>query len=287
MNWFKTMLLMALMTALMVGAGRLIGGESGMIIMFVISIGINFVSYWFSDKIVLATSGAREVDAATAPELYGLVERLAKKAELPMPRVCIIESDVPNAFATGRNPDNAAVAVTSGIMRVLDANELSGVLGHELAHVKHRDILIGSIAAAMAGAISMLMNFAFLFHSSDDENGGGGGIVGLILTVILAPIAASLIQMAISRSREYDADKTGGEICGNPMYLASALEKIEQYAQSQAPLQTATTATAHMYIINPLANSKQTLKNLFSTHPQTADRIARLKEQAAVVPTSR
>lgn len=283
MNWFKTMLLMALMTALMVGAGRLIGGESGMIIMFVISIGINFVSYWFSDKIVLATSGAREVDAATAPELYALVERLAKNAELPMPRVCIIESDVPNAFATGRNPDNAAVAVTSGIMHVLDQNELAGVLGHELAHVKHRDILIGSIAAAMAGAISMLMNFAFLFHSSDDEEGGGGGFIGLILTMILAPIAASLIQMAISRSREYDADKTGGEICGNPMYLASALEKIEQYAQSQAPLQTASTATAHMYIINPLTNSKQKLKNLFSTHPLTADRIARLREQSALV----
>ncbi len=283
MNWFKTMLLMALLTALMVGAGRLIGGESGMVIMFVISIGINFVSYWFSDKIVLATSGAREVDAATAPELYALVERLAKNAELPMPRVCIIESDVPNAFATGRNPDNAAVAVTSGIMRVLDQNELAGVLGHELAHVKHRDILIGSIAAAMAGAISMLMNFAFLFHSSDDEEGGGGGFIGLILTMILAPIAASLIQMAISRSREYDADKTGGEICGNPLYLASALEKIEQYAQNAAPLQTASTATAHMYIINPLANSKQKLKNLFSTHPLTADRIARLREQSALV----
>ncbi|MCR5834466.1 MAG: zinc metalloprotease HtpX [Selenomonadaceae bacterium] len=282
MNIFKTVLLMSLMTGLMVAIGGAIGDSTGAIIMLIISVGMNFASYWFSDSIVLNSYGAREVTEAEAPQLWKIVSDLATKADLPMPRVYVINSDVPNAFATGRNPDNAAVAVTTGIMNVLDYNEISGVLGHELAHVKHRDILIGTIAASMAGVISMVANIVqwgaiFGSHSDDDDN---GGIVGFLLTVIVAPLAATLIQLAISRSREYDADKTGGEICGNPMYLAHALEKIEYYAQHAAPMAQAGTATAHMFIVNPLENSGKTLKNLFSTHPDTDDRIAHLREQA-------
>lgn len=280
MNIFKTMLLMALLTGLMVAVGGAIGDAHGAMIMLVISIGMNFASYWFSDSIVLKSYDAHEVTATDAPQLYKLVENLAQNAKLPMPRVYIIDTDVPNAFATGRNPDHAAVAVTTGLMNTLDYNELSGVLGHELAHVKHRDILIGTIAAAMAGVISMVANIvqwgAILGTRSDDR----GGALSFIVTVIVAPIAAMLIQMAVSRSREYDADKTGGEICGNPMYLANALEKIEYYAQRHAPMPQAGTATAHMFIINPLENSKKVLKNLFSTHPATDDRIAHLREQA-------
>lgn len=281
MNIFKTAILMALLTGLMVAVGGAIGGSSGAMIMLIISIGMNFFSYWFSDSIVLKSYDAREVSEADVPELYNIVAKLAKNANLPMPRVYVINSDVPNAFATGRNPDHAAVAVTTGIMRVLDSNEISGVLGHELAHVKHRDILIGTIAAAMAGVISMVANIvqwgAIFGTRSEDDNGGW---LGFLATIIVAPIAATLIQLAVSRSREYDADKTGGEICGNPMYLANALEKIEYYAQHSAPMPQAGTATAHMFIINPLENSKKTLKNLFSTHPDTDDRIAHLREQA-------
>ena len=272
---------MALMTGLMVAIGGAIGGHSFALIMLVISIGMNFCSYWFSDSIVLKMYDAREVSQADAPQLYNIVQTLAKNASLPMPRVYIIDTEVPNAFATGRNPDHAAVAVTTGIMKALDYNEISGVLGHELAHVKHRDILIGTIAASMAGVISMAANIiqwgAIFGTRSDDEN---GGIIGTLATIIIAPIAATLIQLAVSRSREYDADKTGGEICGNPLYLASALEKIEYYAKNTAPMPQAGTATAHMFIINPLENSKKTLKNLFSTHPDTDDRIAHLREQA-------
>ena len=281
MNIFKTFVLMALMTGLMVAIGGAIGGHSFALIMLVISIGMNFCSYWFSDSIVLKMYDAREVSQADAPQLYNIVQTLAKNASLPMPRVYIIDTEVPNAFATGRNPDHAAVAVTTGIMKTLDYNEISGVLGHELAHVKHRDILIGTIAASMAGVISLaadIIQWGAIFGTrSDDEN---GGIIGTLATIILAPIAATLIQLAVSRSREYDADKTGGEICGNPMYLASALEKIEYYAKNTAPMPRAGTATAHMFIINPLENSKKTLKNLFSTHPDTDDRIAQLREQA-------
>ena len=281
MNIFKTFVLMALLTGLMVAIGGQIGGSMGAMIMLVISIGMNFFSYWFSDSIVLKSYNAREVSEADSPQLYKIVQTLAQNANLPMPRVYVIDSDVPNAFATGRNPDHAAVAVTTGIMRVLDYNEISGVLGHELAHVKHRDILIGTIAASMAGVISLVANIvqwgAIFGTRSDDEN---GGLVGTLATIILAPIAASLIQLAVSRSREYDADKTGGEICGNPMYLANALEKIEYYAQHSAPMPQAGTSTAHMFIINPLENSKKALKNLFSTHPATDDRIAKHREQA-------
>ena len=281
MNIFKTFVLMALLTGLMVAIGGAVGDSIGAMIMLVIAIGMNFASYWFSDSIVLKSYNAREVTQTDAPQLWGIVERLANKAELPMPRVYVIDSDVPNAFATGRNPDNAAVAVTTGIMRALDENEISGVLGHELAHVKHRDILIGTIAASMAGVISLVADIvqwgAIFGNRSDDDN---GGIVGFLATVIVAPIAATLIQLAVSRSREYDADKTGGEICGNPLYLAKALEKIEYYAQHSAPMRQAGTATAHMFIVNPLENSKKALKNLFSTHPDTDDRINHLREQA-------
>ena len=284
MNWFKTMLLMALLSGLMIAIGGAFAGETGAFIMCLVSIGMNIFSYWFSDSIVLKSYDAREVDANSAPQLYNIVSNLANNANLPMPKVYIINSDVPNAFATGRNPEHAAVAVTTGIMNALDYNEISGVLGHELAHVKHRDILISTIAASMAGVISMFAQIAqwsaiFGGSRSDDEE-GGSGVIGSLFTIILAPIAASLIQMAISRSREYDADKTGGEICGNPLYLASALEKIEYYAQHSAPLHDASPATAHMFIINPLENSKKMLKNLFSTHPSTDERIARLQQQA-------
>jgi len=280
MNILKTTILMALLTGLMVAIGGAINGSTGAMIMLIISLGMNFFSYWFSDSMVLKAYDAHEVSENDAPQLYNIVKTLAQKAELPMPRVYIIDSDVPNAFATGRNPEHAAVAVTTGIMHALDYNEISGVLGHELAHVKHRDILTGTIAASMAGVISMVANIvqwgAIFGTRSDDDN---GGVIGTLATIIIAPLAASLIQMAISRSREYDADKSGGEYCGNPLYLASALEKIEYYAQ-HATLENSSTSTAHMFIVNPLEGASVKLKNLFSTHPATEDRIARLREQA-------
>ena len=283
MNTIKTTMLMALLMALMVALGGVFAGRTGMTVMLVIALGMNFFTYWFSDRMVLSMYNAQEVDRSSAPELYGLVEKLAGRAELPMPRVYIINEDAPNAFATGRNPSNAAVAVTTGLMRVLDYNEISGVLGHELAHVKHRDILISTIAATMATVISYaasIAQWAAIFgagRSSDDDR---GGIIGLIATAIIAPIAAALIQMAISRSREYSADEGGAEICGNPNYLAAALEKIEYYAVHGAPLSEATPATAHMCIINPLTGRDISFKSLFSTHPDTQERIARLREQA-------
>ena len=231
----------------------------------------------------LRAYGAREVTREDAPNLYDLVERLAKRAELPMPRVCIIEADEPNAFATGRNPEHAAVAVTTGIMRVLNYEELAGVLSHELAHVKHRDILISTIAASMAGAISMIANvaqFAAIFGNSNSNDEEGSNPIAILATAIIAPIAASIIQMAVSRSREYDADAEGGNICGNPLYLANALEKIDYYAK-HGEMPNATPATAHMFIINPFEGAGKRLANMFSTHPLTEDRIARLHEQAS------
>ena len=285
MNTIKTTLLMALLTGLLVAVGGFFGGSHGAMIMLIISLGMNFFSYWFSDSIVLKAYSAREIDETQAPELYRLVQRLAANAGLPMPKVCIIDTDVPNAFATGRNPSHAAVAVTTGIMRALQYDELSGVLAHELSHIKHRDTLISTIAASIAGVISMIANiaqWAAIFgmgRSSDDDD--NGGIIGMLFTIIVAPLAAMLIQMAISRSREYEADKSGGEICGNPLFLASALEKIEYFAQHARPMEQATPATSHMFIINPLTNSKQMFVNLFSTHPATEERIARLREQAA------
>ena len=283
MNTIKTAMLMALLMALMVSVGGAFGGQSGATIMLVIAIGMNFFSYWYSDKMVLSSYGAREIGPQDAPELYHMVETLSQRAELPMPKLCIIDSNEPNAFATGRNPDHAAVAVTTGIMRTLNYNELSGVIAHELSHVKHRDILISSIAATFATVISWVAQMAqwaaiFGTRSDDDER---GGLLGTLATIIIAPFAAMLIQMAISRSREYDADKSGGEICGNPNYLADALEKIEYYTMNTRPMEQATPATSHLFIINPLKNSGRTLMSLFSTHPMTEDRIARLREQAA------
>lgn len=282
MNTIKTAMLMALLMTIMVAMGGAFGGESGATIMLIIAVAMNFFTYWFSDKMVLSAYGAKEIGPQDAPELYHMVEDLAKRAELPMPRLCIINSNEPNAFATGRNPDHAAVAVTTGIMRALNYNELSGVIAHELSHVKHRDILISSIAATFATMISwaaQMAQWAAIFgsRSDDDDN---GGLVGTLATIIIAPFAAMLIQMAISRSREYAADKSGGEICGNPNYLADALEKIEYYTMNSRPMEQATPATSHLFIINPLKNSGRTLMNLFSTHPLTEDRIARLRDMA-------
>ena len=282
MNIFKTTILMALLCGIMIAIGGAIGGHTGAFIMLIISLGMNFASYWFSDSIVLNSYDAREVSESEAPQIYNIVKNLAQKADLPMPRVYIINSDVPNAFATGRNPSHAAVAVTTGIMNVLDYNEISGVLGHEMAHVLHRDILISTIAAAMASVISMVANiaqWAAIFGSNNDDD-DNSGTLGLIFTALVAPFAAMLIQLAISRSREYDADKTGGELCGNPEYLASALEKIEYYATGHTPMQNATNATAHMFIINPFEGSGKFLKSLFSTHPDTEERISLLRQQA-------
>lgn len=274
---------MALLTGLLVAVGGLFGGRGGATIMLIVSFGINFFSYWYSDTIVLKAYDAREVTPTQAPDLYRMVENLAGNADLPMPKVYIIDTDVPNAFATGRNPSHAAVAVTTGIMRTLQYDELAGVLAHELSHIKHRDTLISTIVASIAGVISWIGNMAqwaaiFGMGRNDDED-NGGGFIGMMFTIIVAPLAALLIQMAISRSREYEADLSGGQICRNPLALASALEKIEYYAQN-AVMQQATPATAHMFIINPLAGSAKKLMNLFSTHPATAERIARLREQA-------
>ena len=283
MNMLKTTVLMALLTGLLVAVGGLFGGRGGATIMLIVSFGINFFSYWYSDTIVLKAYDAREVTPTQAPDLYRMVENLAGNADLPMPKVYIIDTDVPNAFATGRNPSHAAVAVTTGIMRTLQYDELAGVVAHELSHIKHRDTLISTIVASIAGVISWIGNMAqwaaiFGMGRNDDED-NGGGFIGMMFTIIVAPLAALLIQMAISRSREYEADLSGGQICRNPLALASALEKIEYYAQN-AVMQQATPATAHMFIINPLAGSAKKLMNLFSTHPATAERIARLREQA-------
>ncbi|MGN0941325.1 MAG: zinc metalloprotease HtpX [Selenomonadaceae bacterium] len=283
MNTIKTAILMALLCGVLVAVGGAVGGRDGATMMLVISLAINFVSYWFSDSLVLKAYGAREVSEAQAPELYHLVAKLARNAELPMPKVCIMNSDVPNAFATGRSPSHAAVCVTTGIMRALEYNELGGVLGHELSHIKHRDTLISTVAASIAGVISWIANiaqWAAIFGMGGRDRDDNGGAIGLLFTVIIAPIAATLIQLAISRSREYEADRSGGEICGNPMYLADALEKIDYYATHARPMADATPATAHMFIINPLKNSHRAFISLFSTHPATEDRIERLHEQA-------
>ncbi|WP_294154186.1 zinc metalloprotease HtpX [uncultured Selenomonas sp.] len=271
MNTMKTLLLMALLTGIMVAVGGAVGGSSG-------ASAMNFGTYWFSAPMVLRSYGAQEIAREDAPELYGLIESLAQRAGLPMPTVAVIESDVPNAFATGRNPEHAAVAVTTGILRVLNYEELSGVLAHELTHVKNRDILTSSIAAAIAGVISWTAQMAFFFGGRSDDDDGGG--LGGLFTILLAPIAAGLIQMAISRSREYAADEGGGSLCGNPRYLAKALEKLDYYAKHGDVMQDATPATAHMFIINPFEGVGSKIANLYSTHPATEDRIARLNEQA-------
>ncbi|TFH63910.1 MAG: zinc metalloprotease HtpX [Candidatus Zixiibacteriota bacterium] len=276
MNALKTTFLMALLMVLAVFIGYAIGGNGGMMIAFIFALGMNLVSYWFSDKIVLKMYKAEEITESASPRLFAVVRDLSQRAGLPMPKVYLIPTDTPNAFATGRNPAHAAVAVTRGIMNILTENELRGVLGHELAHVKHRDILIGTIAAVFAGAISMLAHmaqWAAIFGGGRSDNGRGGGGLGLLAMAIVAPIAALLIQMAISRSREYLADEGGARFHGNPRDLASALAKLQRGAE-RMPMQ-ATPATAHMFIVNPLTG--RGLMSLFSTHPPMEERIKRLE----------
>ncbi len=278
MGFARVALMLAAMTGLFLGAGYLIGGQGGMIIAFLLAAGMNLFAYWNSDKMVLRMHNAREVDARTAPDLYGTVEQLARRAGMPMPKVYIIDTPQPNAFATGRNPQNAAVAATTGLMRLLTPQELAGVMAHELAHVRHHDTLTMTITATLAGAVSMLANFALFFGGSrDGENNNPLGFVGVILMMILAPLAAMLIQMAISRTNEYAADRGGAEICGQPMWLANALAKLERGAKSiDMPSAENNPASAHLFIVNPLHARK--MDNLFTTHPATANRIARLQE---------
>jgi heat shock protein HtpX len=278
-NMMKTAVLMAAITALFMAIGSLLGGRSGMMTALVVALGMNFFSYWFSDRLVLKMYNAREVDETSAPQFYGMVRDLAQRAELPMPRVYLIDEEAPNAFATGRNPEHAAVAATTGILRVLSEREMRGVMAHELAHVKHRDILISTVSATMAGAISMLANFAMFFGGRDSEGRSHNPIVGL-LVMILAPLAASLIQMAISRAREFEADRGGAEISGDPRSLAGALDKIHRYAQGTLlPAAERHPETAQMMIINPL--SAGGLRGLFSTHPSTEERVERLLAMAS------
>src|SRR5512136_2332306 len=281
MNRFKTFLLMLVLTLILIFIGSAVGGRQGAVFAFVVAALMNFVSYWFSDKIVLRMYGAQEVTQSEAPELYGIVAELTSKASLPMPKVYMMENDTPNAFATGRNPEHAAVAVTTGILRILSRDELMGVIGHELSHIQHRDILIGSIAATMAGAISLLASMArwgAMFgggRSNDEEGGGGGNILVVLVVSIFASIAAMLVQMAISRSREYMADE-GGAHLAHPLSLAKALGKLE-IASQRIPMQ-ANPSTAHMFIVNPLKGGG--VLSLFSTHPPMEERIARLEEMA-------
>lgn len=281
MNRFKTVALLTSLTLLMVAMGSAIGGRGGMFFAFFLACAMNLFSYWFSDKIVLRMYDAKEITEMENPTFYGIVSRLAIQAKIPMPRIYIIPSESPNAFATGRNPEHAAVAATEGILRILTPQELEGVMAHELSHVVNRDILISTIAATIAGAISMLgsmLQWAAIFgNRSDDEEGGGGGVLGGLAMAIIAPIAAMLIQMAVSRSREFMADEAGAKLCGQPLSLADALRKLDSGAR-MLPMQDARPATAHMFIVNPLTASG--LLQLFSTHPPMEERIARLERMA-------
>lgn len=282
MNNMKAVILLGLLTGILVAIGKAFGGSQGMVIMLFVSIAMNIFSYWNSDKMVLAAYRAKTITRSQAPALYDMVAKLTTAAHLPMPKVCIIDSDVPNAFATGRNPEHAAVAVTTGIMKMLSDEEIEGVLAHELSHIRHRDTLISTIAASIAGAIATIANmlqFFAIFGGRDEDNQNP---LALLATIILAPIAASLIQLAISRSREFMADAGAAEITRRPLALASALRKIENYAQHRV-LPNAQPASAHLFIINPLSNVKSVLSSLFSTHPSTAMRIAKLEEMAKVL----
>ena len=280
-NQIKTVMLMTAMTVLFVWIGRIIGGQAGMVLAFGFAAVMNFFSYWYSDKIVLKRYHAKEVSQMEEPELYGIVQELSVAAGIPMPKIYIVPESSPNAFATGRNPDHAAVAVTEGILRILDRNELKGVLGHELAHVVHRDILIGTVAAVFAGAIMVLASIArwgAIFGGFGGSNDDDGGIFGLLIAMFIAPLAAMIIQMGISRSREYLADAGGAKFSGNPLYLANALRKLDGISR-QVPLRRATPQTAHMFIVNPFAGKR--ISSLFATHPSTEDRIRRLEEMAS------
>ncbi|HEX5674237.1 MAG TPA: zinc metalloprotease HtpX, partial [Azonexus sp.] len=278
-NWVKTAMLMAAIMALFGVVGGMVGGRSGMLLALVFGGAMNVFSYWFSDTMVLKMYNAREVDETSAPRFYGMVRDLAQRAGLPMPRVYLIDEQQPNAFATGRNPEHAAVAATTGILQLLSARELRGVMAHELTHVAHRDILISTISATMAGAISALANFAMFFGGRSDDGRPANPLAGIVVA-LLAPLAASLIQMAISRSREYEADRGGAEISGEPDALADALGKIQMYAEGRIPMRPAEAhpETAQMMILNPL--SAGGIKGLFSTHPPTEERIARLRAMA-------
>ena len=278
-NWVKTAMLMAAIMALFGVVGGMVGGRSGMLLALVFGGAMNVFSYWFSDTMVLKMYNAREVDETSAPRFYGMVRDLAQRADLPMPRVYLIDEQQPNAFATGRNPEHAAVAATTGILQLLSARELRGVMAHELTHVAHRDILISTISATMAGAISALANFAMFFGGRSDDGRPANPLAGIVVA-LLAPLAASLIQMAISRSREYEADRGGAEISGEPDALADALGKIQMYAEGRIPMRAAEAhpETAQMMILNPL--SAGGIKGLFSTHPPTEERIARLRAMA-------
>ena len=276
-NIFKTGLLLAVLTAMLVVIGGAIGGQQGMVVAFVLALAMNVFSYWFSDKMVLAMYHAQPIDERQAPELHAMVRRLAQRAQIPMPRVYLIPGDTPNAFATGRNPEHAVIAVTEGILRILDQDELEGVLAHELSHVKNRDVLISTIAATLAGAITYLAHMAqwsaFFGGRRDDEDGGGSNPIAMIAMAIIAPIAAMLVQMAVSRAREFQADATGARLAGRTWGLSKALEKL-QMAQQVVPMD-ANPATAHLFIVNPL--SGQAFMNLFSTHPPLEERITRLR----------
>lgn len=276
-NTLKTTLLLGALTGLLVIVGGVLGGNSGMLLGFVVAVVMNFGSYWFSDKIALKMAGAREVSYAEAPELHDIVARLAQAAGLPKPRVAVIEADAPNAFATGRNPNNGLVAVTTGIVKILDRRELAAVISHELGHIRNRDILISAIAATFAGAITMLAHlgqFAMIFGGRSDDDEEGGGIFGGLLMIILAPIAATIIQLAISRSREFGADRTGAEVGGDPEALASALEKLEAYSR-HVPLPV-NPAVSHLFIVKPMTGFS--MQSLFSSHPSTEQRVARLRQ---------
>jgi len=278
MNTMRTGLLMAAMMGLFLAVGYIIGREQGMLIAFVIAAGMNIFAYWNADKMVLRMHGAREVDKQSAPEFYGMIEDLSRRAGLPMPKVYVMDNPQPNAFATGRNPENAAVAATTGLLQLLNRDEIAGVMAHELAHVRNRDTLVMTVTATIAGAIAMLANFGMFFGGGRSRD-NPFGVIGVILMVFLAPLAAMIVQMAISRTREYGADRGGAEISGKPLALASALEKISGAAHRVVnDSAEANPATAHLFIINPLSGAR--MDNLFSTHPDTANRIAELEKMA-------
>jgi heat shock protein HtpX len=280
MPYVRTVLLLAALTGIFLVVGDLIAGRQGMIIAFLFALAMNLFAYWNSDRMVLSMYGAREVDEASAPQLYALVRDLAARAGLPMPKIYMIENDQPNAFATGRDPQHAAVAVNTGLMRLLSPEEVAGVLAHELSHVRHRDTLTMTMTAVIAGAIGMLANFAFFLGPRDDDRNAPSGALGALLVAILAPIAAMLVQMAISRTREYEADRSGAEISGNPQALASGLRKIEAIASGTAIADAERNpATAHLFIVNPLHGAS--LARLFATHPATEERVRRLEAMAA------